>query len=506
MDKLTLACFALATYVLITAYLAYRGWRRTKTLESFAIGNRTIHPAIVGLSLAAQLTSVATFVVNPGLVFSYGLAGLMGYGVAAAIGITAGLVIFSSAFRRFGTTVTALTVPQWIGARFRSRGLSLAFAVLSMALLSFAVLIVVAISHVLHALLGIPAWTLALALILFVYGYVLLGGVNTHAYTNAVQAVVMLVVAVILLASGLPSLWEGEGLFARLAASDPMLVRVVNPHSLYFRNLFEVFGANLLVGLALVCQPHVLSKSLYLKQDRDLRQYLLVAIATGTVFVMVMWVGLFARLELPANTAMDLVVPTYIASHFSSGLQVLISIGILCAGISTLEGILLALSTIISTDLYLGILGDHRLKSWTGERKSRSALAVGRGSIVLLGVATFFLARWQIANPTGGSVAIFAQYGVYLIITTSLIPLASGMFLRNASRSAVVAGTIAAGVGYLVTALFKISFMANNPAFLASVGILTGSLVFGLTTLARRALVPRPAGRSSHSSNGMVAT
>ena len=117
MDKLVLAWSSLALFGGVTAYLAYRGWRRTKSLESFALGSGNISPLIIGLSLSAQLTSVATFVVNPGLVYAYGVAGLLGYGVAAALGITLGLILFSKSFRKIGSKTTALTVPQWLGAR-----------------------------------------------------------------------------------------------------------------------------------------------------------------------------------------------------------------------------------------------------------------------------------------------------------------------------------------------------------------------------------------------------
>jgi sodium/pantothenate symporter len=341
MDKLILAWSAIGLYVVITLALVWRGFRRTKSVASFATGGGTLSPWVVGLALAAQLTSVATFVVNPGLVFAYGLSGLLGFGVAAALGITAGLLMFSSAFRRVGAKGAALTVPQWIGARFGSPRLAVGFGVLSLGLISYAVLIVVALSYVLGLLLGLAPWIPAIALIVFVFGYVALGGANAHASTNAVQALIMLVVALLLIFSGLPTLWEGEGLFAALRAQDPVLVQAANPASLYFRNLFEVFVCNFLVGLALVCQPHILSKALYVKSDRDVRRYLGVAIVVGTVFMMMMWVGLFARLELPASTSIDTVVPLYIASHFGPALQVLISIGLLCAGISTLEGLVL---------------------------------------------------------------------------------------------------------------------------------------------------------------------
>ena len=66
MEKTLFAWSLLGTYAVITGFLAYRGFRRTRSMEGFAVGNRDMSPVVVGLSLAAQLTTVATFVVNPG--------------------------------------------------------------------------------------------------------------------------------------------------------------------------------------------------------------------------------------------------------------------------------------------------------------------------------------------------------------------------------------------------------------------------------------------------------
>ena len=105
MSHTALVWSALIVYVVITFALTIRGMRRTKDLASFAVGNRDIAPGWVGLSLTAQLTSVATFVVNPGLVYHYGLSALLGLGFAAGMGIIAGLCLLSGPFRTVGDKV-----------------------------------------------------------------------------------------------------------------------------------------------------------------------------------------------------------------------------------------------------------------------------------------------------------------------------------------------------------------------------------------------------------------
>jgi len=71
MSTVALGWAAVLAYFAVTTAIAVRGARRTRSLASYAIGGRDLPAWVVGLSLAAQLTSVATFVVNPGLVYAF---------------------------------------------------------------------------------------------------------------------------------------------------------------------------------------------------------------------------------------------------------------------------------------------------------------------------------------------------------------------------------------------------------------------------------------------------
>ncbi len=521
MDKTVLAWAAILAYVAFTLRLTFKSRSGAAAdVKSFALGTQAIAPGWVGLSLVAQLTSVATFVANPALVYWYGLSGMMGLGAAAGSGIMVGLVAFSGAFRRVGGRIQALSIPQWLGICWNSRGMRLFYAIISLSLASFIVLIAVAVSEIMAELLGLTG-TQNVKIILgvlmaFVFAYTLMGGASTSTYTNALQAVVMLIIGLVLIGSGAGQFFENPGLIDKLHAIDANLASTVNPKSLYFRDLFEVFFCNFLVGIAIVCQPHILGKSLLLKEESQLKTYLLVAIIAGTVFLLVMLVGLYARVDISPTELprFDKVVPLYISRNFSDITQVLIGIGMLCAGLSTLEGILLALSVIFSSDIRSFIHTPVEGKPDTG------ALNFGRGCLLLMGAASILLAYRQI--DSGASLAIFAQYGVYLLFTASFMPLACGMFLPNTPPRAVKAGAAASLVGFFLPMIMlkaKIGEMAqataqnaeelakaaaavthkiamgeaglsafytysNNPAFLATCGILLSWVTVAAITLA----------------------
>ena len=474
-------------YVLTIIGLTWWNRRKASTMSDFAVGSRSVPPFFVGLSLAANMTSVATFVINPGLVHAYGWAGVMGYGIAAPLGIFLGLIVMTKQFRRVGEQVTALTIPQWIGDRYGDRRLTVFFAVVSLLQITFLVLIVTAVSLVLMAVLELPMLIALTFVVGFTFAYIFFGGASVHVWSNSVQAITMVVVAVLLVVSGAEFFADGVGgFFERLAAVGPYYADVTNPDSLLFRDLFEVLVANFIIGIAIIMQPHIMSKALYLRSERDVNRYLITAMVAGTIFTSVLLVGLFARLTLGGDIAPDHVVATYIATDFASGLRALIMLGVLAAGFSTLEGVILALSTIFANDLYAPLAGFAGIES---DRITARLLPVGRIFLVVLAPITLLLARDQILDPSL-SVAIFAQNGIYGLFAATFAPVLFGMFSRRATKGLALTAAVAALLIHFGMYYGKITVYHNNPAVPAATALVVSTLIMAVgVALARPAAV-----------------
>ena len=61
-------------YVILVFWLSWVGMRRTRDIRGFSIGNKDMNPYLIGITLAASIASTATFVINPGFVYSHGLS------------------------------------------------------------------------------------------------------------------------------------------------------------------------------------------------------------------------------------------------------------------------------------------------------------------------------------------------------------------------------------------------------------------------------------------------
>jgi SSS family solute:Na+ symporter/sodium/pantothenate symporter len=325
--------------------------------------------------------------------------------------------------------------------------------------------------------LQIGMWPALLMVVIFTFGYILFGGASLHVWSNSVQAMTMLAVAVILVASGAAVFGDGlAGFFGRLDAVAPHYGSMTNPDSLLFRDLFEVVVANFIIGLAIIMQPHIISKSLYLRSERDVNTYLVTAMVAGTVFTAVLLVGLYARLSLGGDLPPDRVVATYIASGFAPGLRAFIMLGVLAAGFSTLEGVILALSTIFGNDFYGTIA---RARGMAVDRLRSKLLKVGRIFLIVLAPITLVLAWRQIVAPSL-SVAIFAQNGIYGLFAATFAPVLFGIFSKRSSAALAFTAAATALVVHFGMYYGGITLYHNNPAVPAACALALSTLVMGL--------------------------
>lgn len=471
----------------VILYFVIRGALRTASISDYAVGSIQFSPVVVGLSLAASITSAATFIINPGFIALYGLSGILAFAITMPLAIFVSLAILTKSFRTHGASVRALTMAQWIGKRYNSTGYALLFGFLSLLLITFIVLICVGMTKVLSKALNAEELYVLIGLVVFVFGYMMFGGANSMVYTNTIQAILMLVVAFILLTSGYEHFSQGvHGFLDKLAAIDPMLVKWANPNSFLFRDYFEIIFCNLVVGVAIVCQPHIITKSLLLKNESDVNRYLVTGILVEAVFFAVVFTGLYARLSFPDLTVdgvplkMDGIIPAYVVREFPVAVGLIVIMGLLSAGLSTLEGLIQSISTTITSDIVEPLMG-HRLGGGGGQR-NRKLVAINKVVIVLLAVVSILISYNQLTHPSL-SVGIFAQNGVYAYFSAAFVPVLFGIYLRDAPRIAPVVATITAVLVHFGIYYGRIGgYMqaeVRNPAVAATFAILL-SLAAGL--------------------------
>jgi SSS family solute:Na+ symporter/sodium/pantothenate symporter len=403
-------------YAIATALLAWRSSLGTTDGSSFAIGDGKMNPWMAGVTLGACLASSATFVIVPGFVYAEGLPALIGFTVPFISGIALGLFTMAYRFQVVGAEVGALTVPHWLGARYDSEGLRRGFAALNILNVAYLVLITKGCALVMDKALGMDALVASVTgvegygyaasvvgIVLFVFAYTGLGGATAHAWTNSLQGVVMLGVAVLIFLSG-AHLWGRIG--PDLAATG-----FTKADSVFFSTHAEVWLVQAAMGFALTTQPHVLSKALYVEDRAALTKTLATGVATFSVFCLVLFAGAYGRLVLPPGLAQDAMMAEYLGVAFGSPVvSAIVSVAILAAAMSTLDGLLVAIAASVGNDIFPG---------W-------GSVWINRTVLIVLALLTVGI---SLSPPD--LVLVLGQLGVYGLVAASAGPLLAGLFLRG---------------------------------------------------------------------------
>ena len=436
-------------YLAGTSWLGWLGYRRTGDFASFALGNRNMGPLVVGITLAASTASAATFIINPGFVYVDGFSAWFHMVVGSGIGFVTMLFVLSFKFRRIGEQARALTLPDWIGKRYRSRSFALYFSVLNLLSFAFIVMLVGGISIVMQSLLGISN-VIALAIALtFVTGYVFVGGTYAHVLTNLLQGTMMIGVTLLILAACVTIAFNEPGsVIERLRTIDPNLVKAVNTDGNLFNDIFSIYIAGFFVGAVLVCQPHILTKALYVSSDRDVRNYLLIFTVVFTLFFLLGTAGFFAHLVVPPEALIDpgtgafrqdLVMTVFLRTLFPEWVFTIISVVLLAAAMSTLDGLLVSISTITANDLVLNLFAADEADGEASQKRMRIALQSSHVILVLIAIAAFVINL----NPPR-LLGVFGQVGVYGLAVAAAPPLLLGVLFQKVPLALVWPGSAVA--------------------------------------------------------------
>lgn len=471
---MTMAWTLFAIYLAGTAYLGWLGYKRTTGFSSFAVGNKDIHPVVVGITLAASTASASTFIINPGFVYVDGLSAWLHMVVGAGVGFMTMLCILSFQFRRIGEQTRALTIPDWIGKRYQSRGFALYFSFLNLLSFAFVVLLVGGISIVMQSLLGISNVTALTITLVFVTGYVFVGGTYAHVLTNVLQGSLMIGVTILVLGVCVFLVFSDSTPVAdRLTQSDPYLLDWIKRDGVLFNDWYSVFIAGFVVGAVIVCQPHILTKALYVKSDSEVRQYLVVFGIIFLLFQLLGSVGFFAHLAVPESALIDpgtgafrqdLVMTIFLKSVFPEWVFTIVSIVLLAAAMSTLDGLLVSMSTITANDLVLNLFSTD--PSIDPEKRMALAMKVSHVVLVFIAIAAFII---NLEPPR--LLGIFGQVGVYGMAAAAAPPLLIGVLFRDVPFGLVWIGSVVALTLHFALFFFGASIFPGSPLTFSNPGV-----------------------------------
>lgn len=351
--------FGLALYLVVVLVVGFVSWRRTRTIDDFVLGGRKLSPFAAALSERASGESAWFLLGLPGAAYALGFREFWSV-IGIAFGIFFSWTLLAGLLNREARRLGALTLPDYFEARFGEGGArSLRIVAMTIILVFYTSYVgaqFVGAGKLLNATFGLDV-SLGMflgAVVVLLYTFV--GGFLAVVWTDVVQGVLMLVVAVLLPILGIVKL-GGPGAFVEgIAAVDPVLLTMSGGET-GRALLFGVVLGSMSWGLGYLGQPHLLTRYMAIRSPEDTRKGQTIAMIWvlfaywGAVFMGLVGICLLPGLEDPEQV-MPLLAKQLLPAWFA-GIAIA---GGVAAMMSTADSQLLVAASALVQDVYAKIV------------------------------------------------------------------------------------------------------------------------------------------------------
>lgn len=448
-------------FILVLAIGLYIG-RKTKTGDELFLGGRSFGWGLVGLSLFASNISSSTIIGLSGAAYSTGVVNSF-YEWGSAIPLVIAAVIFVPLYLNARIT----TIPEFLELRYdvRSRNFFSAITIF--------ISVIVEMSGGLYAgalvlqffFPNLILWQTCIIIAVAAGLYTAFGGLKAVVYTDAIQAVILIVgcsVLTYILYQELDFSWE------KVMAAAPeghfSMIRPIDDDTLPWLGL--IVGAPFLGFWYWATNQFIVQRVLGSKNIPNARWGIMFAglLKFVPLFIMVipgaMAISLFPGLENP-----DMVFPTVMTEILPTGLLGLVLAGLVSAIMSSVDSTLNSASTLIVVDF---------VKPRNPDLSEIEAAKYGRITTLVLMIIAALWAP-QIANFSG--LWGYLQQMFSIVVPPIAVIFLVGVFYKKSNGTAAIwTLVVGTGIGVLLFALEQFELWDLHYTY--NVGI-----IFGLSTL-----------------------
>lgn len=441
-------------YLLITGYLGYVAYRRTRTTTDYLLAGREAHPYIMAMSYGATFISTSAIVGFGGTAALYGLSLLWLTFLNIFVGIFVAFVLFGHRTRTMGYNLDAHTFPELLGKRFQSRFIQVFSGILIFLFMP------IYISAVLMGATQFLAVNLKvdyeIGLLLFsaiVALYVIMGGLKGVMYTDAFQGTVMFVGMISLLVLTylrLGGITQSYETLTKLAPQAQQIFGSIGHRGFTSMPTFlsplwwTVISTIVLgVGIGVLAQPQLVVRFMTVRSSKELNR----ATAIGGIFILAMTgvaftVGALTNVYffnttgqisfLAAQKQVDSIIPLFIERTMPSWFSILFLVTLFAAAMSTMSSQYHAVGTALSRDIFETLTGR---KGTVGLNRMGTSIGIILSTLLGWGLPRLYEAGSEIIAR--GTSIFFG------LCASTLLPMYIGaLYSRRITKPAAIAGMV----------------------------------------------------------------
>ena len=440
-------------------------------LSDYFLGSRELGGLVLAMTMVATYGSASSFLGGPGAAYSIGLGWVLLAMTQIATGYFVLLILgkkFAIVTRRF----KAVTLIDFLKERYQSTPVVLLSA-LSIVVFLFAAMAAqwVGGAYLIQSLTGITYTSALFIFTISVLIYVVIGGFRAVAVTDTIQGIVMvfgtliLLIGVIIAGGGLPNI------FTDLMTENPNLVTPYGQDGQLTGLYVSSFW--ILVGVGVVGLPQVAVRAMSYRDAKSMHKALMIGtVVVGFIMLNMHLIGVFARPILPGIEVADQVIPLIALDVLPGWLAGIVLAAPLAAMMSTVDSLLLLVSSSIVKDVYINYIKP--------EATSNHVKKISMGFTALIGTIAFILA----INPP--ELLIYLNLFAFGGLEAAFIwPVVLGLYWKYANKFGAIASMVTGIGAYIGIHFYNEAYgdlfgvhTVTVPVFLSLLSFVLFSLLF----------------------------
>lgn len=430
----------LVLYLGIMAFIGWYAGRKTNSIGDFFVLSGKAGVLVSGIAYFSTQFSMGTFLGTPETIYGVGYAGMAISVPGAVFCMILPALLIGRKLITLGHKYGFLTMADYLTDRYHSKKMS---GVLGVMMLFFLVPMmgaqIIGAGVIVHVFTGLPEWVGVVGMGIIVILYCMSGGMKGAMMTDVIQGSLMIATAVV---TFIVSVVMGGG-FSNINHT----LQSMNEAYLTFPGAngympWTYYVSNIVLwSFFTMGQPHLFTKFFAMKDHKTMFKAILLGTA-GMFFsaTLIEWAGVNGIASIQNIEKADQIIPMILQRGMNPFLASIFIAGIVAAGMSTIDGILVTTTGAVTRDIYQKIIN----KDATDENVMKLSKVV----TVIIGIIVICFGVFQPGSIF--EINLFAFSGMAIFV----VPILFGIYWKKATAKGAIASVI---VGIISLLLFTLN-------------------------------------------------
>ena len=430
----------LVLYLGIMAFIGWYAGHKTNNIGDFFVLSGKAGVVVSGIAYFSTQFSMGTFLGTPGTIYGVGYAGMAISVPGAVFCMILPALLIGRKLITLGHKYGFLTMADYLTDRYHSKNMS---GVLGVMMLFFLVPMmgaqIIGAGVIVHVFTGLPEWVGVVGMGIIVILYCMTGGMKGAMMTDVIQGSLMIATAVV---TFIVSVVMGGG-FSNINHT----LQSMNEAYLTFPGAngympWTYYVSNIVLwSFFTMGQPHLFTKFFAMKDHKTMFKAILLGTA-GMFFsaTLIEWAGVNGIASIQNIEKADQIIPMILQRGMNPFLASIFIAGIVAAGMSTIDGILVTTTGAVTRDIYQKIIN----KDATDE----TVMKLSKVVTVIIGIIVICFGVFQPGSIF--EINLFAFSGMAIFV----VPILFGIYWKKATAKGAIASVI---VGIISLLLFTLN-------------------------------------------------